>query len=95
MEHDVALVYTVEPFEFNERTKKVCIPQTSESYNDDLMADKSVILNGWGFENGTYSRQNDSLKEAHIQLFSQDFCDGFYSKYDSDIHLCAGNQVSN
>ena len=94
MEYDVALVYTVHPFEFNDRTKKVCIPQAPEDYNDDVMADKSVTLNGWGFENGTFSRQNDSLKEASIQLFSKDFCDGFYPKYNSTIHLCAGNQVS-
>ena len=88
---DVALVYTKTEFEFNDRTQKVCLPKAPE---DNMANDVAVILNGWGLENGRYSRVNDSLKEARIQTFSQDRCDGFYSKYNPEIHICAGDQVN-
>ena len=92
--NDVAFVYTKYEFEFNDCTKKVCLPQAPE---DNMAADSAVILNGWGFENGTYSRVNYSLKKARNQTFSKDHCASLYSQntwYGSDIHLCTGDQVN-
>ena len=91
VKYDIALVYTTEPIKFNDRTKKICIPQIPEEHNDSD-AGHLVYLNGWGREDDWPDRINDSLKEAQIQLFSKNFCDDFYQDYDPSIHLCAGNQ---
>ena len=90
--HDIALVFTKQNIEFNDRTKPACIPQEPEDFEDSV--DSLVKLIGWGLEDEFPDRVNDSLKDASIQVFSERICQEHYANFDPDIHLCAGHEVS-
>ena len=94
--HDLALIYTKEPIQFNQRTKPICI--TTQSYDlPDRYADQPAKFAGFGYFGFGTASQSDDLREANFKIFSQSNClsRSLYPRFKAkNVFFCAGNLVS-
>ena len=96
--NDLAVVFTQEKIEFNEKTDKISI---LDSVNLAFQADAnfSAKFSGWGYLNGNPT-PSDNLREAEFTMFSKSYCMPLFSapkikdRLNETNILCAGTDVS-
>ena len=96
--NDLAVVFTQEKIEFNEKTDKISI---LDSVNLAFQADAnfSAKFSGWGYLNG-HPIPSDNLREAEFTIFSKSYCMPLFfapkikDRLNETNILCAGTDVS-
>ena len=94
--HDLAIVFTKEPIEFNARVKPVCIPTVFDNAPDKYSGE-DVKFAGYGFYD-SMSPFSNFLREARFRVLSQSNClnQNLYHRRRNakDLFFCAGHVVS-
>ena len=93
---DLALIFTKEPIQFNDRTKPICLP--NQAYNStDKYANQNAKIAGFGIFDCT-SIPSDDLRAADFKILSKDKCISqslCRPRRRAHQHFfCAGNSVS-
>ena len=93
---DLALIFTKEPIQFNDRTKPICLP--NQAYNlTDKYANQNAKIAGFGYFDGTFTASDD-LRAADFKILSEDDCISqslYRPRRRARQHFfCAGNPVS-
>ena len=93
---DLALIFTKEPIQFNDRTKPICLP--NQAYNStDKYANQNAKIAGFGIFDGT-SIPSDDLRAADFKVLSKNDCISqslYRPRFSASQHFfCAGNPVS-
>ena len=94
--HDIALIYTKETIQFNQRTKPICL--ATQAYDlPDRYANQDVKFAGFGYYDGSETTSDD-LRAANFKIFSESTCLArslYYRRRKAkNVFFCAGNIVS-
>ncbi|XP_066430479.1 transmembrane protease serine 11G-like [Eleutherodactylus coqui] len=86
-QNDIALVQLLDPVNFNQNIRPVCLPSASENFADD----KSCYVTGWGAlkEDGGTS---PTLQQAEVKIISSALCGSpqMYGHLIDPSMICAG-----
>ena len=70
--HDIALIYTKKPIQFNQRTKPICM--ATQAYDlPDRYADQDVKFAGFGYYDSSETTSDD-LRAANFKILSESTC---------------------
>ena len=94
--HDIALIYTKKPIQFNQRTKPICM--ATQAYDlPDRYADQDVKFAGFGYYDSSETTSDD-LRETNFKILSESTCLArslYYKRSKAkNAFFCAGNLVS-
>ena len=94
--HDIALIYTKETIQFNQRTKPICM--ATQAYDlPDRYADQDVKFAGFGYYDSSETTSDD-LRAANFKILSESTCLArslYYKRSKAkNVFYCAGNIVS-
>ena len=94
--HDIALIYTKKPIQFNQRTKPICT--ATQAYDlPDRYADQDVKFAGFGYYDSSETTSDD-LRETNFKILSESTCLArslYYKRSKAkNAFFCAGNLVS-
>ena len=87
---DIAVVFTAEDIEFNERTRPICLPQSEKAKNE--MEGDSVYLAGWGKE-ADPDWENFELLYTKLTILPNEFCQEHFYPFLDSTFICAGDEV--
>ncbi|KAG9480641.1 hypothetical protein GDO78_012221 [Eleutherodactylus coqui] len=86
-QNDIALVQLLDPVNFNQNIRPVCLPSASENFADD----KSCYVTGWGAlkEDGSLS---SVLQQAELKIIPPTLCSSshVYGYHIKPSMICAG-----
>ena len=94
--HDIALIYTKETIQFNQRIKPICM--ATQAYDlPDRYAGQNVKFAGFGYYDGSETTSDD-LRAANFKILSESTCLArslYYRRRKAkNVFFCAGNLVS-
>ena len=96
--NDLAIVFTKEKIEFNERTDKISMLD-SPNLAFQANANFSAKFSAWGYYNQS-KRPSDNLRKADFIMFSEPYCNPLFKNSNIKDRLnernifCAGTDVS-
>jgi transmembrane serine protease 2 len=88
LENDIAVVLTVEPIQWNEHTRPVCLPDSAHMYT----IGEQCYLPGWGSTSSTGNEE--LLNQLMYPILDDSICAKHWDDFLPNTEICAGYENS-